>query len=290
MDSENATQAALVCADAVSGLRYIEQHYGRLAGVGWDRVFDAYEALCLSAPPSTVPISREGEDCQRCQGNGEIVTDWDRYLHAHDGDKGDEAVAECPDCDGQGASTPTPQGDVAASEGVYPHGEHCECASCCQQFYAQPPASIEDEARELLAKEYEVEGATHLAEQVRTSPILSYAIKTPLRAIIAALALRQSVAGEQAEARSISEGRLIRLDAAVARALALQAEVRRLQTERDLYRKLAVREGWSHKLADAYGREEYQKSREAEIDGLVERWLPEALRPAAIADQGEGRS
>lgn len=42
------------------------------------------------------------ETCERCQGNGEIVTDWERYLHSHEGDKGDEAVTECPDCDGEG--------------------------------------------------------------------------------------------------------------------------------------------------------------------------------------------
>lgn len=40
--------------------------------------------------------------CERCQGNGEIVTDWERYLHPRVGDVGDEAVAECPDCDGEG--------------------------------------------------------------------------------------------------------------------------------------------------------------------------------------------
>lgn len=40
--------------------------------------------------------------CETCQGNGEIVTDWDRYLEPHDGDNGDEAVAECPECDGYG--------------------------------------------------------------------------------------------------------------------------------------------------------------------------------------------
>jgi len=44
----------------------------------------------------------QGEQCERCQGNGEIVTDWDRYMHAHDGDVGDEAVADCPDCSGTG--------------------------------------------------------------------------------------------------------------------------------------------------------------------------------------------
>lgn len=32
-------------ADAVAGLRYIEQRYGRLDGVAWDRVFDAHDRL-----------------------------------------------------------------------------------------------------------------------------------------------------------------------------------------------------------------------------------------------------
>lgn len=40
--------------------------------------------------------------CERCQGNGEIVIDWDRYLKSRPGDRGDEAVADCPDCDGTG--------------------------------------------------------------------------------------------------------------------------------------------------------------------------------------------
>ena len=31
--------------DAVSGLRYVEHRYGRLDGIGWDRVFDALAAL-----------------------------------------------------------------------------------------------------------------------------------------------------------------------------------------------------------------------------------------------------
>ena len=48
------------------------------------------------------PAGEHGEQCERCQGNGEIVTDWDRYMHAHDGDVGDEAVADCPDCSGTG--------------------------------------------------------------------------------------------------------------------------------------------------------------------------------------------
>ena len=40
------------------------------------------------------------EPCKRCCGNGEIITDWDRYLNPDEGDVGDEAVADCPDCDG----------------------------------------------------------------------------------------------------------------------------------------------------------------------------------------------
>jgi hypothetical protein len=45
--------------------------------------------------------------CQTCQGNGEIVMDWGRYLEPHPGDKGDEAVCDCPDCDGTGETAPS---------------------------------------------------------------------------------------------------------------------------------------------------------------------------------------
>lgn len=40
--------------------------------------------------------------CETRQGNGEVVTDWERYLHPRKGDVGGEAVAECPDCAGTG--------------------------------------------------------------------------------------------------------------------------------------------------------------------------------------------
>ena len=39
--------------DAVAGLRYIEVHYGKLGGVGWQRVYDAFEVAV------TIP-EREG--------------------------------------------------------------------------------------------------------------------------------------------------------------------------------------------------------------------------------------
>lgn len=51
-------------------------------------------------------------DCPRCCGNGEIVTDWERYRHPHEGDVGDEAVAECPDCNGTGMADGEPESPV----------------------------------------------------------------------------------------------------------------------------------------------------------------------------------
>lgn len=80
-----------------------------------------YERRVLSALTASAsepgPVADDSrETCQRCQGNGEIVTDWERYRHPNEGDVGDEAVAECPDCNGVGSVTvPTPDGAVAVS-------------------------------------------------------------------------------------------------------------------------------------------------------------------------------
>lgn len=40
--------------------------------------------------------------CSRCQGNGEIVLDWETYLHPADLAAEEASVADCPDCDGIG--------------------------------------------------------------------------------------------------------------------------------------------------------------------------------------------
>lgn len=50
--------------------------------------------------------------CETCQGNGEIVVDWSRYLNPRPGDIGDEAVEECPDCDGSGEHAGIMAGNV----------------------------------------------------------------------------------------------------------------------------------------------------------------------------------
>lgn len=44
--------------------------------------------------------------CKRCQGNGEIVTDWDRYMRGPLDENGEDVVAPCPDCDGTGQVDP----------------------------------------------------------------------------------------------------------------------------------------------------------------------------------------
>ena len=76
--------------------------------------------IALRALLSTLsPPAPDGQQCDRCQGNGEIVTDWDRYRHPHDGDVGDEAVAKCPDCEGEGvvAGHDAPEAPQAAVRG-----------------------------------------------------------------------------------------------------------------------------------------------------------------------------
>lgn len=91
--------------------KHVIERYGRRdVGLNWSTT--ALEALSRqgSAEPAT-------ETCERCQGNGEIVTDWDRYKDPRPGDVGDEAVAECPDCNGEGHVAVPPAhrtpGDVA---------------------------------------------------------------------------------------------------------------------------------------------------------------------------------
>jgi hypothetical protein len=61
--------------DAISALRYIEQQYGRLYGIGWDRVFDAAEPFLSGLPISTAthPQDKEGRDMSN-QESGIIVT------------------------------------------------------------------------------------------------------------------------------------------------------------------------------------------------------------------------
>lgn len=78
---------------------------------------DALVAALTASASEPGPVADDSrETCQRCQGNGEIVTDWERYRHPNEGDVGDEAVAECPDCNGVGSVTvPTPDGAVAVS-------------------------------------------------------------------------------------------------------------------------------------------------------------------------------
>ena len=58
----------------------------------------------MTPTPSTPErdMSKAVVTCARCQGNGEIVTDWVRYMRGQEDENGNEAVAECPDCGGEG--------------------------------------------------------------------------------------------------------------------------------------------------------------------------------------------
>ncbi|WP_420408670.1 hypothetical protein [Hoeflea sp.] len=68
------------------------------------------------------------KSCEKCQGNGEIVTDWERYKHPHPGDAGDEAVADCPDCDGTGEITESHGVEVWMCTTIYVDADSEEAA------------------------------------------------------------------------------------------------------------------------------------------------------------------
>lgn len=53
--------------------------------------------------------------CDRCCGNGEIVTDWDEYLHPPEDADPDAGTVECPNCDGTGSNE---------TESSYPGGTY----------------------------------------------------------------------------------------------------------------------------------------------------------------------
>lgn len=43
--------------------------------------------------------------CERCQGNGELVVDWEKYLHPASLKEEESSVVECPSCHGYGVDT-----------------------------------------------------------------------------------------------------------------------------------------------------------------------------------------
>lgn len=118
---------------AAAQLRAMATNYP--AGHSWDKLdaracirgaleIEALRALLAAAPAhpaeavhAAVP---EHETCETCQGNGEIVTDWERYKHPHVGDKGDEAVSDCQECQGTGEVTPAHPAEGAPAQAAVP--------------------------------------------------------------------------------------------------------------------------------------------------------------------------
>lgn len=42
------------------------------------------------------------ETCKQCCGNGEIVVNWEQYLHPSSREAEEKSVAECSECSGTG--------------------------------------------------------------------------------------------------------------------------------------------------------------------------------------------
>ncbi|SDS48230.1 hypothetical protein SAMN05216198_2051 [Halopseudomonas litoralis] len=110
-----------------------------------------YREALLNAAPAVQGESSPCRcvQCERCQGNGEIITDWERYENPRPCDAADAFVVECPDCRGVGrlhvateAMQPAEQqpdkyADCDLECGAY--GTYCKCAAEAQQPESQQP-------------------------------------------------------------------------------------------------------------------------------------------------------
>lgn len=117
-----------------------------------------------SSPSETIPAS-DRATCECCQGNGEIVTNWNDYLHPANREAEEKSVAECPNCDGEGkvSTAPAPrreaEGEAVAwrvrlESGEYQLTSHADIADMwrnggakLEPLYAAPPPQRGD-ARE----------------------------------------------------------------------------------------------------------------------------------------------
>lgn len=89
-------------------------------GPGAPVAFSDFSATCplFTAAQGEESEDHPAQDCERCAGNGEIVTDWPTYLHPPEGADADAGTADCPDCGGIGKVAAAPAGESA----VYPAG------------------------------------------------------------------------------------------------------------------------------------------------------------------------
>lgn len=59
-----------------------------------------------------VGVGEPRDQCESCQGNGEVITDWETYLEPPMGTDPEAGVSICPDCHGTGWVCP--DGDPAS--------------------------------------------------------------------------------------------------------------------------------------------------------------------------------
>ena len=119
-DHRQQANARLIAAapDMLAAMKQASEILRGRGYPGWGIAKDILnEAIAKATLTPTGGTDTAERQCDRCHGNGEIVTDWGRYKHPHEGDKGDEAVAECPECGGSGlvcgdmtVFVPTPTG------------------------------------------------------------------------------------------------------------------------------------------------------------------------------------
>ena len=115
----------------VPNIRAINVRLGHLDDTPLVQAFARHRTTSLAA--------QDLVDCETCCGNGEVVTDWERYKHPHDGDVGDEAVADCPDCDGNGKiEVPS----LAAQDGLVEALERC--AQIVEQWNHRQNEKVDD--------------------------------------------------------------------------------------------------------------------------------------------------
>lgn len=82
-----------------------------------DRNGEAVLHLCKRCGKAEVELNEDclTVTCEPCQGNGEIIVDWEAYLHPANLEAEEKSVKECPDCNGEGkvAAPPLSNGDRA---------------------------------------------------------------------------------------------------------------------------------------------------------------------------------
>lgn len=120
-----------------------------------ERADDAFAAFLAALPQqaSAEPVAEN--KCSRCAGNGEVVTDWDEYLHPPEGSDGDHATEACQICNGTGRATPEAPAEPVAWAEIFKSGRVASIRLTRDQWRTTPLYAAQQapaEAREVLTE------------------------------------------------------------------------------------------------------------------------------------------